>query len=69
MDAEITPEAGELERAAILAALERAAQDGAAPGSRSAWREAGLEEATGAGDDDGGAQTLRPRSARGATRA
>ncbi len=67
MDAEIKPRADELEREAILTAVERA---GAGSGYRSAWREAGLDEATAAGEDGGAPQpAARPRSAPGATRA
>ena len=67
MDAEITPLADELERQAILIALERT---GASSGHRSAWCEAGLDEATEAGEDGGAPQpAARPRSTPGATRA
>ncbi len=67
MDAEIKPKADELEREAILNAVERA---GAGSGHRSAWRDAGLEEATAAGEDSGVPQpAARPRSTPGATRA
>ena len=67
MDAEIKPRADELEREAILTAVERA---GACSGHRSAWREAGLGEATAAGEDSGMPQpAARPRSTPGATRA
>ena len=67
MDAEITPQADELEREAILTALERT---GAGTGHRSAWHEAGLDEATAAAEDGGAPQpAARPRSTPGATRA
>ena len=67
MEAEITPQADELEREAILTALERAG-DGSA--QRSAWREAGLDEATAAVEDGEAPQPApRPRSTPGATRA
>ena len=67
MDAEITPQADELEREAILTALERT---GAGTGHRSAWHEAGLDEATAAAEDGGAPQPAdRPRSTPGATRA
>ena len=67
MDAEIRPQAGELERQAILTALERA---GAGSGRRSAWREAGLDEATAAAEDGRAPQPVaRLRSTPGAARA
>ncbi|MBI4172925.1 MAG: hypothetical protein HY511_09185 [Actinobacteria bacterium] len=69
MDAEITPQAGELEREAILTALERTGA-GAGSGHRNAWHEAGLDEATAAAEDGGAPQpAARPRSTPGATRA
>lgn len=68
MDLEIAPAADELEREAILAALERS-RDGAAPAGGSAWREAALHEANGYDDEDAAPHTGRPRSAPGATRA
>jgi hypothetical protein len=43
MDAEIRPEPTPVERAAILAALERLLAAGP-PAYRSAWREAGIRE-------------------------
>jgi hypothetical protein len=43
MEAEIRPEPTPVERAAILAALERLLADGP-PAHRSAWREAGIRE-------------------------
>ena len=66
MEAEITPQADELERRAILTALERA---GELSGRRSAWHEAGLDEATAAEDDGAPQPAARPRSAPGAARA
>ena len=67
MEADITPQADELEREAILTALERA---GAGSGHRSAWHEAGLDEATAAAEDGETPQpAARPRSTPGATRA
>ena len=67
MDAEITPQADGLERQAILTALERI---GAGSGHRSAWHEAGLDEATAAAEDGGAPQpAARPRNTPGATRA
>lgn len=67
MDAEINPKPDELEREAILTALERA---GAGSGRRSAWHEAGLDEATAAAEDGGASQpAARPRNTPGATRA
>jgi len=67
VDAEITPQADGLERQAILTALERI---GAGSGHRSAWHEAGLDEATAAAEDGGAPQpAARPRSTPGATRA
>ncbi len=67
MEAEITPQADELEREAILTALERA---GAGSGHGRAWRDAGLDEATVEADDGGAPQpAARPRSTPGATRA
>ncbi len=67
MDAEITPQADELEREAILTALERA---GERSDHRNAWHEAGLDEATAAAEDDGAPQpAARPRSTPGAARA
>ena len=67
MDAKITPQADDLERQAILTALERA---GGGSGHRSAWHEAGLDEASAAGEDGGAPQpAARPRSTLGATRA
>jgi hypothetical protein len=58
----------EEEHAALIAAIERAGieLDGAPSAYESAWRAAGLAEATG-GEEDG--YTLSPRSTRGATRA
>jgi len=67
VDAEITPQADGLERQAILTALERI---GAGSGHRSAWHEAGLDEATAAAEDGGAPQpAARPRNTPGATRA
>lgn len=43
MEAEIRPEPTPVERAAIIAALERLLADGP-PAYRSAWREAGIRE-------------------------
>jgi hypothetical protein len=68
MEPEITPAADELEREAILVALERS-RDGDAPAYGSAWREAALHEANGLDEDEAVPHTGRPRSARGATRA
>lgn len=67
MDAEISPGADELERTAILTAIERATAGSA---HVSAWREAGLDEATAAGENGEPAQpAARPRSTPGAPRA
>ncbi len=67
MDAEISPGADELERKAILTAIERTT---AGSVHVSAWREAGLDEATAAGENGEPAQpATRPRSTPGAPRA
>lgn len=66
VEAEITPHVDELEREAILIALERADERS---GRRNAWHEAGLDEATAAEDAGEPQPAARPRSTPGATRA
>jgi len=63
VDVEITPEPDEMERRAILEALE---QEGRAAASPSPWRRAGLGPGAEDEDDQAGAPS---RQSRGATRA
>ena len=69
MELDVVPAVTGEEQQALLAALEAAGidLDGPPPSYLSAWRAAGLEEATENGDADG--YTLSPRKTRGATRA
>ena len=70
MDLEVVPPLPPSERQALTEALARAGlePDGPPPGYASAWRRAGLAEATRDGDEPEG-YALSPRSTRGATRA
>jgi hypothetical protein len=63
VDVEITPEPDEMERRAIVEALEEEARAAAPP---SPWRQAGLGPGAEDEDDQAGAP---PRQSRGATRA
>jgi len=63
VDVEITPEPDEMERRAVLKALE---QEGRAAEPPSPWRQAGLGPGPENEDDQAGAP---PRQSRGATRA
>lgn len=70
MALDVVPPVSPDEEQALAEALGRAGieLDGHAPGYEGAWRRAGLEEATGHGDEEPG-YALSPRSTRGATRA
>ncbi len=71
IDVDVTPPMGRSEREALLAALERTrmpASSGGHIGRSTSWRRAGIREAVGDEETDGG-YSLSPRSTRGATRA
>ena len=70
MELEVVPPLPPSEEQALTEALARAGLelDGLPSTYASAWRHAGLAEATGNGDDGEG-YALSPRSTRGATRA
>ena len=71
MELEVAPPLPPSEQQALAEALARAGVelDGPPPAYASAWRRAGLVEATGNGAEQPEDYALSPRSTRGATRA
>lgn len=69
IDADVVPPIEPVELRALLAALERTGvRASGTDGSSTSWRRAGIREAVGDDETDGG-YALSPRRTRGATRA